>query len=733
MSEPLEEISSPERAEGQTQDRRSYLSLKSLFLDPNNYRFIDAETYVPVSEDQLTSAEIQRRTNHLILGKNAENVRDLIDSFRKNGFLPVDQIQVRRISDSGKFLVVEGNRRIATLKYLEARYQGEAFDLGKIDPGLFTKVPVVYYQEADESHHLVLMGLKHISGNKKWPAINQAQLVRTLHDSHGMPIEDISKSIGVSKQEVNSTIQTLELIDYYKKSDYGDQFESEKYSIFREIIRNRKIKSWLGWDPEDRKALKTDNLERLFSWISEESISDPDEAEDDVIGNSRMLEPILVKSVQIRDLAKIIDDEQALANLDMTRSLTEATLSSDALGKDKVKNAISVIGQEVGAIFNMSQLIGDDDRAGIEILSKRLNSLLHLGEKQTITGTSRASYLVQSVSGGFSEISIQGFRRLNNISLSKLRKINIIAGVNNSGKTTLLEAVKLLCSLNHSEDFINLVRRRAKIASEQVDILWFIDQLPTGALKGEFAGQRVSLDLETDDISLEDMTQYLKSICFNASYGERSWHSEIHFFEKYPRRTEGEFASICPSVFSSPFSGLEPELLNDCHTKSLKEGSKSQIIGFIQRYIDPDIANIEQDDKGHFTVIHDSIDPNPDLTKFGEGLQRIFKIGLLFAGAPNGVVIIDEFENAIHAKLLLKVTSLLYELAKRFNVQVFISSHSKECIDAFALNDEIQKSDISAHSLFEKDGELICQSFPGERLASLIESIDFDLRGGSPK
>jgi hypothetical protein len=729
MSDQLENSPSPEKSEIQAQDRRSYLSLKSLFLDPNNYRFIDAETYVPVSDDQLTHAEVQRRTNYLILGKNAENVRDLIDSFRKNGFLPVDQIQVRRIGDSGKFLVVEGNRRVATLKYIENRYLSEGFELGKLDPVIFTKLPVVSYQEADESHHLVLMALKHISGNKKWPAINQAQLVRKLHDDHQMLIDDLCKSIGISKQEANSTLQTMELIDLYKASDYGDQFESEKYSIFREIIRNRKIKTWIGWDADKKQILKPENLERLFSWISAESIMDPDETEKDLIGNTRMLEPILVKSVQIRDLAQIIEDEQALSNLDLTRNLTEATLSSEALGKDKVKNAISIIGQEVGSIFNMSQLIGDADRGEIETLSKKLKSLLHLGEKQAITGTSRGTHLVPA-GGGFSEITIHRFRRLNSVQLKGLRKINIIAGINNSGKTTLLEAVKLLSSLNHSEEFINLVRRRAKVASEQVDIQWFVDQLPSGELAGTFAGKAATLKLETDDLSLEDMTQYLKSVCFDAAFGDRLWHSEIHFFEKYPRRTEGEFASICPSVFSSPFSGLEPDLLKDCHAKSLKEGSKQLIIEFIRSNIDSGITNIEQDDRGHFIVIHDAIDPNPDLTKFGEGLQRIFKIGLLFAGARNGVVIIDEFENAIHTGLLVKVTTLLHELANKFNVQVFVSSHSKECIDAFALNEAIPESDISAHSLIEKDGSLICQSFPGERLSSLIESIDFDLRGG---
>ncbi|MBF0438212.1 MAG: AAA family ATPase [Magnetococcales bacterium] len=378
---------------------------------------------------------------------------------------------------------------------------------------------------------------------------------------------------------------------------------------------------------------------------------------------------------------------------------------------------------------HISRLISDADRAEIESLRKKLNSILLLGTEQTITGASRSSYLQQE-GGGFTEITIHKFRRLNNIEIKNLCKINLIAGVNNSGKTTLLEAVKLLSGLNHSEEFINLVRSRAKTSSEQVDIQWFIDQLPNGELSGTFANKTASLKLEIEDIYPEDMTQYLKSIYFDVTFNEQSWHSVIHFFEKYPRKTKGEFVSICPSVFSSPFSGLEPKLLNDCYDKSLAEGSKQLIIDFIRSHIDPMIINIEKNSKGHFTVIHKKISPNPDITMFGEGLQRIFKIGLLFAGAKNGVVIIDELENAIHAGLLPKLTTLIYNLAIQFNSQVFISSHSKECIDAFAMNEEIPKTDISGHSLFEKDRNLICRSFSGERLSALIENIDFDLRGG---
>jgi len=48
--------------------------------------------------------------------------------------------------------------------------------------------------------------------------------------------------------------------------------------------------------------------------------------------------------------------------------------------------------------------------------------------------------------------------------------------------------------------------------------------------------------------------------------------------------------------------------------------------------------------------------------------------------------LIDEFENAIHTELRAMFAGFIDELSTLFNTQVFLTSHSKECIDAFVKN-----------------------------------------------
>src|ERR1700761_6369751 len=116
MTEESQSISS------ESKSRRLTLSLASLYLDPNNYRFIDHQDYTQVPDERVTEDEVQRRTRRLILGSNEERVNDLIASLRQNGWLDVEPIHVRRLAER-QFLVVEGNRRVATLKYLHSRWQ----------------------------------------------------------------------------------------------------------------------------------------------------------------------------------------------------------------------------------------------------------------------------------------------------------------------------------------------------------------------------------------------------------------------------------------------------------------------------------------------------------------------------------------------------------------------------------------------------------------------------------
>jgi len=300
--------------------KRQNLSLRNLYLDPNNYRLINKADYSEVPEEEIKDKLIARRTFRLLAGDKNQHIQDLIESFKANDYLPVDQIQIRKL-DSGGHVVVEGNRRIATLKYLQKEYEQKGIDLGKLDPKIFSQVPIVLYEGGDELHHMTLMALKHISGNKKWAEWNQAKLLEKMHSSYNIGENEICRRIGISKIELRRSLRALSFSSQYQESDYGDQFDESKFPIFREVARNAALKRWLDWDDTTYTAQNTENRELFFSWVS----CEPNEDDDGQINfGEKYLEPALWKRDDIRLLGKIISDDKALVQLKATRDINAA-------------------------------------------------------------------------------------------------------------------------------------------------------------------------------------------------------------------------------------------------------------------------------------------------------------------------------------------------------------------------------------------------------------------------
>lgn len=706
-------------------------SLKTLFLDPNNYRFIDKNDYAQCSDEEIADKKIQDRTFELLRGKNNSNISDLLASFKQNGYVPVDQIQVRKIGHQ-KYLVIEGNRRIAALKVLEQMHN-ESKDIGKLDPELFKKVPVIDYEGDDPALFKVLMGLKHISGNKKWPAINQAKLLESLYVEHNMSEDDIYRSLGISKIEMRTTRRTLALIDRYIECDFGDQFTSDKYSTFREIIKSPKIKEWLELSPTDFEIsnINETNLYRLFSWISftEEEIEDEDIDSDET--QTIIQEPIIETALQVRELANIISDPSALNNLEATRSLIDATLSSETLGKNKLENALTLIKQQINTAFSFSYLIDDEQ---VEIISesmKKLNALLVTRNNSTVVNGMSSFHkksIIESCQSHFSEIIISNYKRFNNLKIDSLSRVNIFAGINNSGKSTILEAIYMLSKLGDTQSILTMHKYRYKHKGDIKNTNLY-DVLPeNGAISASFNNSPIDLHIvKSSEADVKNKSNFIGRFSTESNFIENRYINYTDFFTKDIRHFSSSNMALCNSVISFSTSLDEEEVFKECYHKAVSNGAKTSVIEFIKNNIDSEIIDIElSDTDGIFTVTYDDSDKNMDLSQFGDGLQKIFYLGIKFAACSNGVLLLDEIENGIHKDLLSQFTRLIQTLAVKYNVQVFVTSHSKECIDAFIEN-KYKNDDICAYAL--KGSSDTLEKFTGEELEGLIDYINIDIRG----
>ena len=722
-----------------TRSKRQPVSLSNLYLDPNNFRFVHHPDYHYVADEDVFKADVQRLTQTFVAGKSQEHIQDLIASIKENGWLDIDPILVER-RESGKFLVVEGNRRIATLKHLQRQYQDGTASLGRLDVARFSKVQVVLHEAADERQHMVMMGLHHISGKRRWPAINRALAMKRLHEQFDGNADAVCRALGVTKQDFNRSVRTLSLVDAYKESDYGDQFKSEQYTLFREVLGKPAIRYWLGWNDKASVATQQENLERLFNWMSEVEGADDGDADGDDVDLRSESGPVIATLGHVRELAKLIDDPAAVSRLDETRSLQEATLSSDLLVKTDIDRAFSACDDGITKLDRQFRDLKSEDLDRVEHMIGKLHNIVTARKRRPAIAMSgdRLSWepFNELTQTQFSTIHVHRYRGIDGLALEDLRRVNLISGVNNAGKTSLLEAIYLLAHQNDETALLDIHRWRGRIEGEPSPG-WLVRQLqPAVRLSGRFDNvldNSASLEvrrLDEPDEEIKDQRYFLTKLLFTSHYGDRTQAANVTLFsERQPRATFQGRHWLCRSALTSSFWANRLDTIVKANEAALATGSKAKVIDFIKARIDARLTNIELvDDQRRFLVSHQDFDPAPDLSSFGDGMRRIFEIGLLFAGVRGGVLLIDEFENAIHPELLAAFTGIVQELAVEHNVQVFLTTHSKEALDAFILNDDAT-DDIAGYALCRGESGVTVRRFDGEKLKRLHQALDFDMRG----
>jgi len=71
------------------------------------------------------------------------------------------------------------------------------------------------------------------------------------------------------------------------------------------------------------------------------------------------------------------------------------------------------------------------------------------------------------------------------------------------------------------------------------------------------------------------------------------------------------------------------------------------------------------------------------MRSLGEGLSRVFGIVLALVNAQNKILVIDEIESGLHYSVQFELWKLIFEVAHRLNIQVFATTHSWDCVEAF--------------------------------------------------
>lgn len=387
-------------------------------------------------------------------------------------------------------------------------------------------------------------------------------------------------------------------------------------------------------------------------------------------------------------------------------------------------------------------------------------------------------------------VIIHQFRGIRDLELKDLGRVNLLVGINNSGKTSVLEALQIysnpldiktwlitacqrelqnrvprnllidalrwLFSQNpvstiESPELIILISStglfsvKKLIASyEVIEEIWLKksenDQIQENEeeddliqenedIPGVRKGMNLKIELFTEDgqLSLFDTTP---TITKNFPL----WQNKGLYLHLYkPSGTREPSLNTATVTSSSHRSADQIRLLSQARFRNFK----SDVVRLLQQ-IDSNISDIEilsppqsissvSTSSVYIYIQHKKLGLVP-LSSFGDGIRRLLHIALKLSSVKEGgILLIDELDSTIHTEALQNYFQWLVKWCAEMDVQLFATTHSLEAVDALLQVTE-SDSDLVLYRLEPKEEKTRVVRHDGYRLRRLRQELGQEVR-----
>lgn len=302
-----------------TAPKQTKLNVALLDFDPENPRFLDA----------FGSTDGEERAIKRMIEE--ENLEELVGSLGNQGFFPGEPLLVSPNPHSpGRYIVVEGNRRLASLRVLNGLIPDELLTNSLRDLVATAQVipnEIECFEYSQRKDVLKYLGFRHISGPRRWEPLSKARYLQDLITNfyQGLDLEAqlkaVAKDIGSRRDYAAQLLTTLNLYDRAKEQRfYGLQRVAEEdinFSLLSTALSYTDIVKFLnlpGRTSVNVTSVNDDNAKDLFRWMFAQTDSG-----DTVLGESRRL----------KTLAAVLGSERATVELREHNNLDQAYLFSE--------------------------------------------------------------------------------------------------------------------------------------------------------------------------------------------------------------------------------------------------------------------------------------------------------------------------------------------------------------------------------------------------------------------
>jgi len=336
-------------------------------------------------------------------------------------------------------------------------------------------------------------------------------------------------------------------------------------------------------------------------------------------------------------------------------------------------------------------------------------------------------------------LEIENFRAFRHLHIERLARVNLIVGKNNVGKTSVLEALWLYACRGDP----GVIWEQLAVREESTG--WSASPVPAPALRairnlfaqrpdvvaqggtltiGSAAvpDQRLTLALERH----ADPTSQQRGLVpfFSLRIGAKT-QLFTEFMQHMPDR------SIPPDVIHIPNAivlagGLTPAYVTALWDKIALTNLEEDVVAAL-RMIAPEIERVNMladPAVGPQRIAMARVQGNGQpiaLRSYGDGMFRLFVLAVALVNAKDGLLLVDEIENGLHYTALPALWQQIFQVATRLNVQVFATTHSQDCLEAFQHAASSHAEAGQVIRLGRKRGDVVATLFDEDELEIAVE------------
>jgi AAA domain, putative AbiEii toxin, Type IV TA system len=371
----------------------------------------------------------------------------------------------------------------------------------------------------------------------------------------------------------------------------------------------------------------------------------------------------------------------------------------------------------------------------------------------------------------YKSFSVRGFRTFERLELDGLKRINVISGKNDTGKSSLLEALYLHASgpvagtaaVNTLRGLRGLSGLNVSPGSQEGpwDFLFQVENpeslitLDASTDRGRYS---LSLQLGKGGIQQDSLADphgssgslWSRSLTIIERRGQRA---NTRYTQTVTMRSVGSQPGVptlpggvvvnselnpvatAPfevAILSAPRGRSTAESLAASYSELRQKGGREDLLRALQK-VDGRIQGVEVLVSEGRPLLWATLSDGNLLPfyRLGEAVSSVagYLLGLTDAGS-GGLILIDEIENGLHYSIMRQVWRELYENARSQGRQVVATTHSRECLVAAWQELREEKGALKLFRLTRgrnTDGPVEAVAYDQQRLDAGFE-MDVDLR-----